>query len=148
MHDKVKVTNDQKPKTQILVMYDHTKGRMGVVDLISFHHSARIKSKLWPLNALVFMKYHLKLYQNLLEDKVSFKNFELTYQYGKSLVLTNIQWRLENLNGLRIQGLYKIRHVLALIEVNHRPLPGPENCFTPISCCYKCMEGIVGTNSY
>ena len=79
MHDKVKVTNDQKPKTQILVMYDHTKGRMGVVDLISFHHSTRIRSKLWPLNAQVFMKYHLKLCQNLLEDKVSFKNFELMY---------------------------------------------------------------------
>ena len=41
-----------------------------------------------------------------------------------------------------------IRRVFGLIEVNHRPLPEPENSVTPISCCYKCMEGIIGTESY
>ena len=43
MHDKVKVTNDQRCKPHVLVMYDHTKGGVDVVDLISTHHSTRIK---------------------------------------------------------------------------------------------------------
>ena len=45
MHDKIKVTNDQRSKPQVLFMYDHTKGGTDVVDLISCHHSKRMKSK-------------------------------------------------------------------------------------------------------
>ena len=55
MHDKVKVTNDQRCKPYVLVMCDHTKGGVDVVDLISTNHSTRIKSKRWPLNAFAFI---------------------------------------------------------------------------------------------
>ena len=45
MHDSVKVTNDQRKKPQIHSMYDHTKGGVDVVDLLSTSNSTRIKSK-------------------------------------------------------------------------------------------------------
>ena len=53
MHDRVKVTNDQRLKPQVIVNYDHTKGGVDVVDLISCHHSTRMKSKRWPLRHLL-----------------------------------------------------------------------------------------------
>ena len=55
MHDGVKVTNDQRKKPQIHSMYDHTKGGVDVVDLLSTSHSTRIKSKRWPINAFAFI---------------------------------------------------------------------------------------------
>ena len=55
MHDSVKVTNDQRKKPQIHSMYDHTKGSVDVVDLLSTSHSTRIKSKRWPINAFAFI---------------------------------------------------------------------------------------------
>lgn len=45
MHDKVKVNNDQRSKPLVIAMYDHNKRGVGVVDLISYHYSTRIKSK-------------------------------------------------------------------------------------------------------
>ena len=55
MHDKVKVTNDQRTKPHVPVMYDHRKGDVDIVDLFSTDHSTRIKSKRWPLNVLAFI---------------------------------------------------------------------------------------------
>ena len=43
MHDKVKVTNDQQKKPHVLVMYDHMKGGVDIVDLLSTNRSTRIK---------------------------------------------------------------------------------------------------------
>ena len=101
-HDKVKVTSGQRSKAQVLVIYNHTKSGVDVVDLISCHHSTRIKSKHWLLNALAFMLNTLQTNaKTILEDnKVSFKSLQFMYQLGKYLVLPNIQRRLENPNGL------------------------------------------------
>ena len=55
MHDDVKVTKDQLKKPQVHTFYDHTKGGVDVVDLLSTSHSTRIKSKRWPLNAFAFI---------------------------------------------------------------------------------------------
>ena len=38
MHNEVKVTNDQRQKFQVHSMYDHTKGGIDVVDLLSTMH--------------------------------------------------------------------------------------------------------------
>ena len=38
MHDSTKVTNDQRKKLQIHSMYDHTKGGVDVLDLLSASH--------------------------------------------------------------------------------------------------------------
>ena len=45
MHDKVEVTKDETRKPQVHPVYDHTKGSVDVIDLISSHMSTRIKTK-------------------------------------------------------------------------------------------------------
>ena len=45
MHDNVRVTKDKRRKPQVHTFYDHTKGRVDVVDLISSNCSTRIKTK-------------------------------------------------------------------------------------------------------
>ena len=45
MHDIVKVTNDQRKNPQTHRMYDHMKGGIDVVELLSTSHSTRIESK-------------------------------------------------------------------------------------------------------
>ena len=48
IHASVKVTKDQRKKPSVHSMYDHTKGGVDVVDLLSTSHSTRIKCKRWP----------------------------------------------------------------------------------------------------
>ena len=55
MHDNVKIMKDQPKKPSVHTMYDHTKGSVDVVGLLSTTHSRRIKSRRWPLNTLVFI---------------------------------------------------------------------------------------------
>ena len=45
MHEKVKVTNDERYRPHVLLMYGHAKEGVDVVDSISTYHSSRIKSK-------------------------------------------------------------------------------------------------------
>ena len=120
MHDKVKVTNDQRCKPHVLVMYDHTKGGVDVVDLISTHHLTRIKSKRWPLNAFAFILDTVRTNAKtiLADNKSSFSNFEFTYQLGKALVLPIVQRRYEIRNGIQIAVMEKIRRVLGIAELN------------------------------
>ena len=54
MHHLVKITKDQQKKPSIHTVYDHKKGDVDVVDLLSTTKPTRIKSKKWPLNTLVF----------------------------------------------------------------------------------------------
>ena len=44
-HNNTKVTKDKRKKPQVHIFYEHTKGSVDVVDLISRHSSTRIKSK-------------------------------------------------------------------------------------------------------
>ena len=148
MHDKIKVTNDQRSKPQVLVMYDHTKGGVDVVDLISCHHSTRMKSKRWPLTGFAFMLDTIRTNSKtiLQDNKKEYSNFEFTYQLGKALVMPKIQHRLENSNGLQIQILQKMRRVLGLPEVNVRPITNPG--IAASGRCQKCVEAIVGKKNY
>ena len=75
-HDTVKVLNDKKSKPQVLVMYDHTKRGVGIVDLLSTHHTTRINSK-----------------TILSKNKVKLPNFDFTYTLGKAPVLPSNQNR-------------------------------------------------------
>ena len=54
-HSSVRVTKDKRKKPHVHTFYDHTKGGVDVVDLISSHQSARFKSPRWPVNALAFL---------------------------------------------------------------------------------------------
>ena len=92
MHDKVKVTNDQRKKPHEHVMYDHTKGGVDIVDLLSTNHSTRIKSRRWPLNALAFVLDTCRTNPktSLGDNNIKVTNFEFTCELGKALVLPSI----------------------------------------------------------
>ena len=92
MHDKVKVTNDQRKKPHVHVMYNHTKGGVDIVDLLSRNHSTRIKSRRWPLNALAFVLDTCRTNpkRSLGDNNIKVNNFEFTYELGKALVLSSI----------------------------------------------------------
>ena len=99
MHDSVKVTNDQRKKSQIHSMYDHTKGGVDVVDLLSTSHSTRIRwSKRCPINAFAFILDTCRTNaKTILQDNGKpLSNFEFTYAIGKALVLPAIQRRYAN----------------------------------------------------
>lgn len=125
---EVRVTNGQRLKPQIIVIYDHTKGGVDIVDLISCHHSKRMKSKRWPLTTFTFVLDTIRRNsKTFLEDnKKILNNFEFTYQLEKVLVLPKMQQRLKNSNGLQIGVFQKVRRVLRLPEVNRKPLPDAE----------------------
>ena len=43
LHDTVKVSNNKRSKPQVLIKYNHTKGGIDIVDLLSTDHTIRIK---------------------------------------------------------------------------------------------------------
>ena len=55
MHDNVKNTKGKPKKPSVHTMYDHTRGDVDVVDLLSTTHSTQIKSRWWSLNAFTFI---------------------------------------------------------------------------------------------
>ena len=87
-----KVTNDQRKKPHVHVMYDHTKGGVDIVDLLSTNHSTRIKSRRWPLNALAFVLDTCRTNPktSLGDNNIKVTNFEFTCELGKALVLPSI----------------------------------------------------------
>ena len=146
MHDSVKVTNDQRKKPQIHSMYDHTKGGVDVVDLLSTSNSTRIKSKRWPINAFAFILDNCRTNaQTILQDNGKpLSNFEFTYAIGKGLVLPAIQRRYANSNGLQIAVVNKMRRVLGIKEAMHHAVDIP----TKSGRCFKCIEAIMGSPNY
>ena len=55
------------------------------------------------------------------DNNVKVTNSEFTYELEKALVLPSLQWQFKNPNGLQIKILNKMRRVLNIQEVNHRP---------------------------
>ena len=55
MHTSVSVTKDQRVKPNVHTFYDHTKGGVDVVDLVSTHNTTKMKNRRWPINALAFV---------------------------------------------------------------------------------------------
>ena len=55
MHNQVKLSVDEREKPHALVFYDHIKGGVNVVDLISAKMSTRMKTRRWTLNVFAFM---------------------------------------------------------------------------------------------
>ena len=148
MHDKVKVTNDQQKKPHEHVMYDHMKGGVDIVDLLSTNCKTRIKSKRWPLNALAFVLGTCRTNAKTIvgDNNIQVTNFEFRYELSKALVLSSIQRRFKNQNSLQIKILNKMRHVLNIQEVNHRRQN--KNQRTKSGCCFKCVDEIIGTADY
>ena len=115
MHDDVRVTKDERCKLYSLVLYDHTKGGVGVVDLVSIHNTTRIKHIRWSMNALAFVLDNVKtIPKTILQESVSktkMSSFDFAYTLGKMLVLPHIERKYASPNGLQLQLVKKIHCV-------------------------------------
>lgn len=87
MHGKVKVTNKQRQKSQVHVMYGCIKDGVDVVDFVSAMHSARMKCKHWSINTSTFLLDSSRRNGKtiLKHNKVFKSNFQFTYELGKAL---------------------------------------------------------------
>ena len=112
IRNSVKVSNDKSQKAQLLMMYDLTKGKVDLVDLLSTNNFPHLKSKRWLLNALTFLvDTILGNSKTILQDnKVFFTNFFDTNELGKVLVLPNIH------QAFKIFG--KIQQVLRAVTAD------------------------------
>ena len=146
MHDSLKVTKDQRKKPQIHSMYNHTKGCLDVVDLLSTSHSTRIKSKKWPINAFAFFLDTCRTNAKaMLQDNgKALSDFKFTFAIRKGLVLPAIQRRYANSNGLQIAVVNTMHRVLGIKEAMHHAVDIP----TKSDRCFKCIEAIMGSPNY
>ena len=145
MHDNVRVTKDERRKPQVHTFYDHTKGGVDVVDLISSNCSTKIKSKRWPLNRLAFILDTTRTNANtiLKENNVKMSTHEFTYQLARALCLPSVQRRYDSSNGIRVNQMMKIKRVLS-INKEVRPIENKEQT----GRYYMCVENFLGTPSY
>ena len=92
MYKDVTVTRNQRKKNNIIVLYDHAKGRADIVDLTLSKLSVRMKSRRCILNILAFFldtvptdaKTVLKKASNKSPSTASF-----TWYLGRMLVTTS-----------------------------------------------------------
>ena len=120
MHDDVRVTKNERSKLYSLVLCNHTKGGVGVVDLVSTHNTTRMKHIRWSMNALAFVLDNVRtIAKTILQESVSktkMSSFDFAYTLGKMLVLPHIERRYASPNGLQLQLVNKIHRVLKVPE--------------------------------
>ena len=100
MHNQVKLSVDERKKSHALVFYDHTKGGVDVVDLISAKMLTRMKTKRWTLNVFAFMldiaRTNAKTIVRENNRTKPLSTFQFTWELGKLLVRSCIQRRHDN----------------------------------------------------
>ena len=137
------MTKDQRKKPIVHIIYDPTKG-----DFVYLLSTTQIKSRRWLLNALAFILDTCRSNaKTILQDNgIKLANFEMTYNFGKELVLPAIRRRYSQSNGLKVTVIKKIRCVFGINEVSACT---QLESFNPTSGrCFKCVEAIVGKKSY
>ena len=146
MHDSMKVTNDQRKKPQIHSMYDHMKGGIDVVDLLSTSHSTRKKSKRWPINAFAFIldtcRTNAKAILQITANH--FQTSSLPMLLEKALFYQPFSEDMPIQMILQVAVVNKMRQVLGIKEAMHHAVDIP----TKSGRCFKCIEAIVGSPNY
>lgn len=74
MFNVMRVLKNHRKKSEPLVYYDHIKGSIDVVNLVSTGASTRTKTKQWTLNANFFLLNTVRTNARNLYDKVNKKN--------------------------------------------------------------------------
>ena len=121
MHNDVRVTKDSNLKPDVLKFYDHTKGGVDVVDLISSHSSTRMKSAKWTINVLAFVlltigtNAYTIMRQNCPDKKIS--TFEFSWLLRKSLIVSHVHRRFQNRHGLPADLVQKMMNVLGIKNI-------------------------------
>ena len=118
MHTSVRVTKDQRAKPSVHTFYDHTKGGVDVVDLVSSHNTTKIKNRRWPINALAFVldivRTNAKTTLAESSNPAAPSSFEFTYSSGKLLVLPHLQRRYRDSSNFSTDLVHKMRQVLGI----------------------------------
>ena len=88
MHNSVSVTKDQRVKPNVHTFYDHTKGGVDVVNLVSSHNTTKMETRKWPVNALAFIldtvRTNAKTIISESQSPVIQSSFNFTYNVAKS----------------------------------------------------------------
>ena len=129
MHNGVSVTKDQRVKPNIHTFYDHTKGGVDVVDLVSSHNTTKMKTRKWPVNVLASIldtvRTNAKTIISESQSPVIQSSFDFTYNLAKSLVLSSIQRRYHNSTGLSPNVIGKMRLVIRIPVAMQQPAARP-----------------------
>ena len=148
MHKSVAVTRDRRKKPNMIVLYDHTKGGVDIVDLISSKLSVRIKSRRWTINALAFILDTVRTNaKTILREAAnsSLSTFNFTWELGKQLVKPHIERRYNNPVGIQKHLYRKMGEVLGKEEIPQyeRPVQQDQG-----KRCAMCLEEIIGHENY
>ena len=82
LDNEMRVSKDLRAKPQPIVYYDHAKGGVDVVDLVSANMLTRFKTRHWPINTSAYMLDIVQTIALTLLWEVNNKpmyNFEFTY---------------------------------------------------------------------
>ena len=90
MHNQVELSIDERKKPHVLVSYDHTKGGVDVVDLISSKMLTRMKTRRWTLNVFAFMLDTARTNaKNIIKENTPtnpLSTFQFIWELGKLLL--------------------------------------------------------------
>ena len=134
------MSKDERRKPAPIVYYDHMKGGVDIVDLLSTMLSTRSKNRCWPLNANFFTCDMVRTNARTIYNEcnnVNLSNFESSWCLGKELVRPLAQQRFDDPVGLQPSVLGKIKRVLGL-NANIAPVP-TDSAWIP-----QCLKDING----
>ena len=150
IHNQVKFSVDERNKPHTLVFYDHTKGGVDVVDLISAKMSTRIKTRRWTLNIFAFTldtaRSNAKTIVKESTPTKPLSTFQFTWELGKLVVRSCIHRRHDNPVGLTHSLVMSICKVLSMekpIERYQKP-----ELLNKGQRCYLFLEDIIGQPEY
>ena len=146
MHNQVKLSVDERKKPHALVFYDHTKGGVAVVDLLSAKMSTRMKTKRWTLNVFAFILDTARTNaKTIVKENTPTKplsTFQFTWELGNSFVRSCIQRRHDNPVGLThslVKSICKVLGIEQPIERRQKP-----ELLNKGQRCYLFLEKING----
>ena len=147
MHTSVSVTKDQRVKPNVHTFYDHTKGEVDVVDLVSTHNTTKMKNRRWPINALAFVldtvRTNAKTILAKSSNPATLSSIEFTYTLGKLLVLPHMQGRYQDSSNSSTVLVHKMRQGLGIQIDKPRNLPTANT-----ARCSVCVDYITGADDY
>ena len=150
MHNEVKLSVDERKKPHALVFYDHTKGGVDVVDLISAKMLTRMTTRRWTLNVFAFMLDTARTNaKTIVKENTPTKpvsTFHFTWKLGKLLIRSCIHQRHDSPVGLThslVKSICKVLGIEQPIERRQKP-----ELLNKGQRCYLCLEEINGQPDY
>ena len=130
MHKNVEVTRNRREKPNMIDLYDHTKGGVDIVDLISSKLPVRIKSKCWTINTLAFILDTVRTNAKPILRESANSNltiFKFTWELEKQLLIPNIERRYNSPVVIQRKIYKKMTEVLGKEAVTRYEKPTLED---------------------